>query len=174
VVTSASAAKDSLDDFEARKATKEAIQRELDTLDIILMAKVSRTAITLQEYIDMRLAQGAAMDVIREDLLTDLNEGGRIFGEFRNVLRPTFSGSVNRFRDAGERSILGASGQYKWIAILINTCPDCLERHGQVQSMAEWEAEGVPRSGATVCAENCKCVLLPAEVAELEPIMRGN
>jgi hypothetical protein len=121
----------------------------------------------------MRLAQGSTIDVIREDLLTDLNEGGRIFGEFRNALRPTFDGSVNRFSDAGELSVLGKSGQYRWVAVLINTCDDCLERHGRTQTWAEWEEEGLPRAGSTVCAENCKCVLLPAEVTELEPLYRS-
>ena len=169
-----SVAKDRFEDYAGREETRKAIQRELNTLDIILAAKVERSAITLQEYIDIRFIQGATMDVIREDLLTDLNTGGRIFGEFMNALRPTFAGSVNRFRDSGALSILGKSGQYRWCAVLINTCPDCLERHGEVKSWAAWEEEGLPRAGATVCAENCKCVLLPSEVAELEPLYRSN
>ncbi len=167
-------AKDRFDEFEGRKLAKKGIDREMNTLDILLLAKVQRSAITLEEYIQFRQVQGATLGIIREELLADLNEGGRIFGEFRNALRPTFAGSVSRFRDIGVLAEMGISGQYRWCAVLVNTCPDCLDRHGRTQTMAEWEEEGLPRAGATVCKENCKCVLLPAEVAKLEPIFRSN
>jgi hypothetical protein len=167
-------AKDRFDDFEMRESVREGIKRELDTLDILLWAKVSRSSISLEEYIKLRTIQGASMEIIREDLLTDLNEGGRIFGEFRRALKPTFAGSVNRFRDVGEMAETGISTTWRWSAVLINTCPDCLDRHGQVKKWNEWEEEGLPRTGATVCKENCKCVLLPAQATALEPIFRGD
>lgn len=169
----ASPPKDRFSDYDMRGAAREGIQRELDSLDILLWAKVNRSAISLEEYIKLRAIQGASLEIIREDLLTDLNEGGRIFGEFRRALKPTFTGSVNRFRDVGMKAETGISATWRWVAVLVNTCPDCLERHGQVKKWAEWEEEGLPRSGATVCKENCKCMLLSAEVVELEPIYRG-
>ena len=153
--------------------TKEGILKEIETLDIVLSAKVARTAITLNEYIQMRVSQGATLEVIRADLLTDLEEGGKIFGEFRNSLQPTFAGSTSRFRDVGILAECGVSGKYRWVAVLINTCPDCIERHNQVKLWAEWEEEGLPRSGATVCGQSCHCVLLPAEAVKLEPIFRS-
>ena len=154
--------------------TKAGIEKELTTLDILLVAKIGRTALTLEEYIQMRLSQGATLEVIRADLLTDLETSGRIFGEFTNALKPTFAGSVNRFRDVGALAEMGISQKYRWVAILVNTCPDCLERHNQSKKWEEWEAEGLPRSGATVCGQNCKCVLLPEEITKLDPIWRGN
>ena len=157
---------------ESNRLSKEGIEKELATLDILLVTKVSRSALTLQEYIEMRFVQGASLEVIRADLLKDLEEGGRIFGEFKNALRPTFAGSTSRFSDVGALAEMGESGKYRWVAVLINTCPDCLERHGRVQTWAEWEAEGLPKAGATVCREYCKCVLLPAEIAELQPVYR--
>lgn len=157
-----------------KEIADEAIKKELLSLDILLTAKVGRTALTLEEYIQFRISQGATLEIIKADLLTDLEEGGRIFGEFKNALKPTFAGSVNRFRDAGVIGELGVVTSYRWSAVLINTCEDCLERHGQVKTWAEWEEEGLPRTGATVCRENCKCVLLPAEATELQPIYRKN
>jgi len=155
------------------KITEESINKEIETLNIILTAKVERTAITLQEYIDMRLSQGDTLKVIREDLLTDLEEGGRIFGEFKNALQPTFAGSTSRFGDVGQLAELGMSGKRRWVAVLINTCPDCLDRHKwPAMTWAEWEEEGLPKSGATVCAQSCHCVLMPAEILKLEPIYR--
>jgi len=148
------------------------IDKELATLDIILNAKIARSAITLEEYIQMRQSQGASLEAIRADLLIDLEEGGRIFGEFINALKPTFAGSTSRFRDIGTLSEIGIEKTWRWVAVLINTCPDCLDRHNQAKTWAEWEAEGLPRSGATVCGQNCKCVLLPEEAASLEPLYR--
>lgn len=153
--------------------TKEGITRELSTLDIILSSKVGRTALALEEYIQMRLAQGSTLEIIRNDLLTDLKEGGRIFGEFINSLKPTFAGSTSRFRDIGALAEMGISTKYRWVAVLINTCPDCLERHNQSKKWEDWESEGLPRTGATVCKEHCKCVLIPEEATALEPIIRG-
>ncbi|MDD5355945.1 MAG: hypothetical protein PHY56_05385 [Candidatus Omnitrophica bacterium] len=156
-----------------KKIAEEGINKELATLEIILAAKIDRTSITLAEYIQMRLSQGATLEVIRADLLADLEEGGRIFGEFKNALQPTFAGSTGRFRDIGELAETGISKTFRWVAVLVNTCPDCLERHNQVKTWAEWEEEGLPRSGATVCGQNCKCVLVSAEATALEPIVRG-
>ncbi len=158
-----------------KEITKKAIQKELTTLEIILAAKIGRTALTLEEYIQMRLSQGATLEIIRADLLTDLEEGGRIFGEFKNALQPTFAGSVNRFRDVGVLSETGISETYRWVAVLVNTCPDCIDRHNQVKKWVDWEEEGLPRSGATVCGQNCKCILVSAEATALkEPIHRSN
>ena len=157
-----------------KKIVEAGINKELTTLDIILAAKVGRTAITLDEYVKLRQAQGATLEAIRSDLITDLREGGRIFGEFKNSLQPTFAGSTSRFRDIGALTETGISATYRWVAILVNTCPDCLERHNQVKKWAEWEEEGLPRSGATVCGQSCKCMLVSAEATAIEPVIGGS
>lgn len=141
-------------------------------MQISLRAKAARTAVTLEEYISLRVAQGSTFDNIERDLLDDLENGGRIFGEFRNAIRTTSNGVVNRTRDASLFSDAGTDLRYRWVAILINTCPDCLERHGTVKTWVEWEAEGMPRSGQTVCKENCKCVILPDNYVAVKPIKR--
>jgi len=156
-----------------KEITRNGIDKELETLEIVLAAKIGRTALTLEEYVQMRLSQGATLEIIRADLIVDLKEGGRIFGEFKNALQPTFAGSVNRFRDIGELAETGISATYRWVAVLVNTCPDCIERHNQIKRWEEWEEEGLPRSGATVCGQNCKCILVSAEAVELQPIKRG-
>ncbi len=150
------------------------INNEMNILDILLEAKAQRTIITLEEYIRMRRFSGASVEAIRADLLADLQEGGRIFGEFRNAIKATIDGAIHRFRDQAEISELGDEQKFRWVAVLINTCPDCLDRHGQVKTWDEWAAEGLPRTGQTVCRENCKCVLLPADSTVLEPVKRGN
>lgn len=148
------------------------VAREVSTMDIFLTAKASRTAITIEEYIQTRILQGADREVLKQDLIKDLEEGGRIFGEFRSAIRATTNGVVNRTRDNAIFSNVGIATSYRWVAVLVNTCPDCLDRHNKVMTWDEWEAEGLPRTGQTVCKENCKCVLLPADNTETEPIKR--
>ncbi len=149
------------------------INNEMEILNILLEAKVQRTAITLEEYIRTRVLSGASLETIKADLLSDLNSGGRIFSEFRNAVRATVAGATHRFRDQAEMAEFGEEEKFRWVAVLINTCPDCLDRHGQVKTWDEWAAEGLPRTGQTVCKENCKCVLLPVQATVLEPVKRG-
>ena len=149
------------------------VDREIETMEIFLRSKASRTAMTLEEYVESRRSQGASKESIKADLLKDLNEGGRMFGEFRNSIRATTNGISNRLRDDALFASVGVDAPYRWVAVLVNTCSDCLDRHGQVKSWGEWEAEGLPRTGQTVCKENCHCALIPAEATDVEPIMRG-
>lgn len=149
------------------------MQKEIDTMEIVLVASAEKTAITIEEYISTRLKQGADPDVVEAALIKDLEEGGRIFGEFRNAIRATTTGVVNRARDNAIFANLGLDTPYRWVAVLINTCPDCLERHNRVQPWPLWELEGLPRTGATVCKHFCHCFLIPAFTTEIEPIQRG-
>lgn len=150
------------------------IDREIKAMEIFLAAKATKTAITLEEYIQTRLLLGGSNESIEADLTKDLEEGGRIFGEFRNAIRATSNGIINRTRDSAVFSHIGIDTQYRWVAVLVNTCPDCLERHNRIESWNDWEAEGLPRTGKTVCKENCRCVLLPASTTEIEPIKRSS
>lgn len=156
----------------AAEDLKNGIDVDIRTMEIVLQAKAARTAISLKELITLAELNGASKEQIRELLLKDLKEGGRIFGEFRNAIRATSNGVINRLRDSGEFGELGQEGTYRWVAVLVNTCPDCLELHGQMRTFQEWEEVGLPRTGHTICKENCKCILLPAKTTELLPIQR--
>lgn len=153
----------------------ELMNREREALEIALVAGVSRTTVNLQEFIQLRLSQGAAPEAIRNTLLRDLETGGRIFGEFRSSIRSTAKGSVNRIRDTFQYSEHGVDRKFRWSAVLVSTCDDCIDNHGKVMTWDQWEASGfgLPRSGGTICRHNCKCVLLPAEATELEPLPRS-
>jgi hypothetical protein len=157
-----------------RKIAGALLTKELEALEIMLISDVERTAITLEEYIKMRLAQGVDPAVLEADLIKDLEEGGRIFGEFRNALKPTFGGATNRFRDAGELVELGLDGKWRWVVVSNNPCPDCLERGDEeAKTWNDWEAEGLPRTNATVCEQNCKCVMISEDAGKVNPIIRS-
>lgn len=148
------------------------LDKEIQTMEIILIAKASKTAITIDEYIQTRLLQGTSAEVLEKELFKDLDEGGRIFGEFRNAIKATTNGTINRTRDNAIFTDFTTEISYRWVAVMINTCPDCLDRHNTVASWVDWESAGLPRTGSTVCRDNCKCVLLPEENTEIEPIIR--
>jgi hypothetical protein len=149
------------------------IHREIQAMEIFLVSKATKTGITLEEYIHTRQLLGASDESIEADLLKDLEEGGRIFGDFRNSIRATSNGIINRARDVSIFADIGIDTKYRWVAVLVNTCPDCLERHNKTKPWEEWEAEGLPRTGQTVCKENCRCVLLPSSTLEIDPIKRS-
>lgn len=151
----------------------EGINVDLNSMRILLLSKANRTSITIKEFIRLALLNGSSREAIKKELLRDLKENGRIFGEFRSAIKATSNGVINRMRDSAEFSELGFDQEYRWVAVLVNTCPDCIERHGVVMTFDEWKLEGLPRTGHTVCKENCKCVLLPENSTILEPLRRN-
>lgn len=160
-----------------RKEAINRVEREMDSLSISLLSKVAKSAVTLDEYISIRTRQGASAAAIKADLLDDLNNGGRIFGEFRNGIKATANGTIHRFRDIGQVSEHGYEQNYKWAAVLVNTCPDCEVRHGVEKSYEEWERAGLPRTLQTICKEYCRCMLIPADMTvikgeNIKPIKR--
>jgi hypothetical protein len=150
----------------------EQVKRELDAMIIYLTTKAAKTALTLDEFIQSRLLLGSTAKEIESMLLDDLTNNGRIFSEFRRAIKSTARGSINRVRDIGYFSEEGVDRNYRWSAVLVRTCPDCLERHNQVKTWEEWEDIGLPRTGSTVCRENCHCILVPEQFSALEPIKR--
>lgn len=158
----------------SEKEFKSMMNSEVSSMNILLSTKAKKTALTLSEFIDFALLQGASKESIKQSLIQDLEEGGRIFGEFRNAIRATSNGIIHRMRDTAQFSEDEVGElKYRWVAVLVNTCPDCIDRHGQEKSMTEWEIEGLPRAGFTVCKENCRCLLLPANTTILEPVRRN-
>jgi len=146
---------------------------ELGIMAITLKAEASKAAISIEKFIQTRLISGASPEAIEEQLKDDLVNGGRIFGEFKNVLKSTAIGSTNRTRDVAYYSAFETTVNYRWSAVLVNTCPDCMERHNTLKTWDEWELAGLPRTGATVCREHCHCVLIPEKFVEIDPIKRG-
>lgn len=149
---------------------RELASKENNSLEILLASRASKASLNLNEFIEFSLAQGVSRDQIRDLLVTDLNTGGAIFGDFRRSLRTTANGTINRLRDGGQFSESGVETTYKWAAVFVNTCPDCESRHGVEHTWEEWERLGLPRTGQTICRENCRCMLIPSEHSVLKPI----
>lgn len=147
------------------------INIDLETMELLLVSKAKRGALTIQEFIDLAIANGTSKEVLRDELIRDLREGGRIFSEFRASVRATATGTLKRASDSGQFSYLEEIVTYRWSAVGDkHVCEDCISRHGQVKSMDDWESFGLPATGQTVCKENCRCVLIPEDVVKIDPI----
>lgn len=139
---------------------------QMMSMEVSLSAAVTRTTASLDELIDRLRLQGLSDDVILEQLDDDLAQGGRIFGEFRRAIKSTTEGTIGSISTDSYLEEFGTDIQFTWVAALVNTCEDCISRHGEVKLYEDWEKEGLPRSGWSVCRANCQCVLIPDKIAE--------
>jgi len=138
-----------------------------DELEIILANEIKVTAqkmtLTLEEAIVQMKASGMSNDNIRQILLDDLNNSGRLFGQYKNAVKSSVSNSVGRNSGKRTRVKLEEAGiqQYIWITAGKNTCVDCDPRHGETGTMEYFRTIGLPQSGFSICNTNCQCQLLP-------------
>jgi hypothetical protein len=75
---------------------------------------------------------------------------------------------TKRFKEKVLGKEKAAKLKYRWISVIGDSrrCPDCRKRHGQEETMKEWEIAGIPRSGATVCQTYCRCRLIALDEPE--------
>lgn len=64
------------------------------------------------------------------------------------------------------RKVLGPEEKWEWITISVNPCPDCEIRAGVVLTFDEWNNQGLPGDGRTICRSSCMCKLMPVSVAD--------
>ncbi len=128
-----------------------------------------------QEIGILRTAGMSDAGIIRT-LSADFDTGGRIFGEYsRAIKRGIVLGIMQGFR-VGQDAIYGDSVKFRWVSVgSPRICPDCESRIDEVLTWNEWEAEGLPASGFSVCKENCYCQLIPEDIEIENPtIVQGS
>lgn len=142
---------------------------------------VERTAITVDEYIDRRLASGATPEAILTELYADLDADiSRIFGEFKNGMTDAVYGAANIAGTNGSVAKLlettspeeRGTRLFRWQAAGGNVCEDCEERHGQEDTLEGWTVRGLPKLFGSRCGHNCRCELVGTDVI-MEPITLG-
>lgn len=139
--------------------------KESNMLVIRLLTNINITSVRLDEYIKISLLQGRTAEEIERELLNDLENGGRIFGEFRNSIRATAHGNIRRISDVGQYAFEGVTKDMRWVTVEDKrVCPDCMPRHNKVKTFEAWEVLGFPRTGWSVCRDNCRCVLVDSDL----------
>ena len=137
-------------------------------MEIIVGTQLSnvaaQTTLDIQGLVTSMQASGMSRDAIKQTLMADLTGGGRLFGNYRNQVKNTVKTGIGMAGNNASRSAFTKAGveQFQWISVGDGkVCPDCEERHGQVESLKYWELIGTPQSGFSVCQQNCRCQLLP-------------
>ena len=107
------------------------------------------------------ISEAAILDILGNDLATN----GRIFGEFRNTIKRGIVSATMHASRVGQDRIYGDSVGMQWVSVgTPRICVDCEDRIGEVRSWDEWEANGLPASGFSVCKEFCYCQLIPTDI----------
>jgi len=137
----------------------------LIVLNAALSAEALKQSITLESLINRMRSQGVTNDNIKAFLLRDLREGGQIFGDFKRQIKSSIKGAVE---DVSSNELIKKFPDQKlwdWLAIADNKiCPDCLDRNGMPsQTLDFWVSIGLPRTGTTICQDNCRCDMVPAD-----------
>lgn len=136
-----------------------------ETMSIVLTGQMeiaaAQATLNLRQLILNMRASGATDAAIRTTLLTDLNEGGRIFGGFKNAIKGNVKNGVSFASRAGSREVYEEADvrEFEWVLTKENNCPDCLERAGRRETWEMWETIGLPQSGFSICQDNCGCIL---------------
>lgn len=153
-----------------------------------IMAAIGRGALDLEAGINRLRLAGLSDEAIRRRLEIDFNEGGQITGALFKGIEDAVVRSTGQAFSAAEMlamaeeelpDLLNDPNQmpFTWVCALVATCSDCLPRHGQNATLEEWTAQGLPRSGFSMCDANCKCKLLPTQSGDrkqlLNPLKRA-
>jgi len=155
-----------------------------ENLEIVIASQLANvaaeTTLTLDSLILSMRASGMTDVAIKEVLLADLTNGGRLFGNFRNQVKNTVKNGVGMASNAGARATFEKAGvqEFQWVTVGDGkVCPDCEGRHGETGTMDYFRTIGLPQSGFSVCLFSCRCQLLPQsyEGENLDqPLMRKN
>ena len=114
-------------------------------------------------------ARDVTSDQIIAVLLDDFDNDGEIFGGLKRSIMGAaeeYAGNVETQTAQQAWQDQGYDENETWIAVLVNTCKDCLARHGKTHKHSTWVAMGLPRSGWSVCKAHCQCQLLPASLVD--------
>jgi hypothetical protein len=108
---------------------------------------------------------GQSSEGILQNIRNQIKPGGRLYSQVEGAIKRSHSAFVYQSSGYGQESVrqktVTPDTKMKWVINSFNTCPDCLVRNGLVKTYREWLALGMPKSGFSVCGNNCKCDLIP-------------
>ena len=98
-------------------------EQNLEDLSIIIGSTLAtasaKTVLDLQGIITQMRTSGMSDDAIRNFLLNDLKQGGRIFGQYRNAIKNTVGNAVTFSSRVAQKEVFESAGvkRYKWVSI---------------------------------------------------------
>jgi hypothetical protein len=142
---------------EARELLDQAMGKMLYDADVF-SSRVNKAVQT-------QAAAGMSANAIKAGLLNDMQTGGPVFGEIRNSVKGSLVEGINQSSRAGQFQALDPESDtlFTWVTIAGHkVCLDCAPRGGQQKTLKEWEQEGLPGTGWSVCKGYCYCIIDPS------------
>lgn len=146
-----------------------------DNNDIIriltrVLGALERSVDSLVDDISGLRSAGIAQEAIADRVLTDTRLGNGWIRNFTAESRDQAERFQQKIFQAAQNDVIIDATQEDdpllfWNAVLSSSCPDCVNRHGRIKTLAEWTRLGLPGQGATVCRHFCRCTLLPVKNA---------
>lgn len=139
-------------------------EKEMEQVAIFLTAESDLLADRLELRIRQMMSAGMSKGAIIAALQRDLRAGGPIFSGFASTFKRHVFPVVDNFAQGAIVEENPDAAVWEWITTSADPCDDCRPRHGLMRRYQEWESLGLPRSGFSVCGENCKCALVPSSM----------
>ncbi len=164
--------------------TKE-VRNEIDKQMVSISRQFDNSINTLtneiSNYIEAR--PNLSQKQILKQLETLQKEGGGMFADTAKTMTgavtdKVFTVSEDIFLQGlkTEADFRVSTDTMMWQAMFVNTCPDCLELHGQVHTRQVWnDTGGGPNERDTLCTihgPHCKCILVPSGTVPSKKEMR--
>lgn len=145
----------------------DAVYAQVDTM---LQQAVDLTVTRVSAEAERLRTLGMSNGAIRTKLYADAEAGTGIFAGLDNAVGRVASDAVNMANQAAyyETVTEDAQEQYDWVKDPgADSCDTCIERDTwPARTFEEWQEEGLPGSGVTICQHNCRCSLVPVDIME--------
>ena len=116
----------------------------------------------INKQVSLLTANGLSQKQIASVLSNDLKNNGRIFGQLKNNTKAKVVETVNQSSRIGQESEYSGNEKFVWVTVGGHkVCMDCDGRAGGIMTYDQWETEGLPGTGWSVCQGYCYCVLDP-------------
>ena len=110
-------------------------------------------------------ASGVATSITNGGLAADMVTAGAVFGELRNSIKESLAEGINQSGRAGSFQAYDPDEEtlFTWVCVAGHKiCQDCAPRAGLQAKLSDWESQGAPGTGWSVCGGHCYCILDPS------------
>lgn len=140
-----------------------------DEVERLLLGKINNLSFSAQTFannINQQIAvmttNGLSQEAIKDVFQADMQESGRIFGQLKNDAKEQITGSINQCSRLGQNSQYTENQRFMWVTVAGHkVCYQCVERGGKIKTYEEWESDGLPGTGWSVCKGYCYCIIDP-------------
>lgn len=151
------------------KELRSEVDKQIKSLSIQVSNTVDELALDVSTYIE------SSAGLSQKQIISNLSElqkaGGGVFADATKGLTRAITDKTFLISDDIFFGGLKTEAEYNqktdklmWQAMLVNTCPSCLQLHGKVKLRAVWNIKGGPNVRNTLCTihGSCHCILVLA------------